>query len=122
MFREHRGVKMHQLRLADRGACLTGRQIERTLLLPYNPHTGSDCAAGDDDAFASASNELRHVGSETANLFLIERVGVRPGQDAGAELEKNTLGFPVHAEFLYKPENESAQRQFNRSSHTGWEE
>ena len=58
------------------------------------------------------ANELRHIGSETAKLFVIECVGARPGENAGAELEENAPGFPVHAELLHKPENESAQRQF----------
>ena len=62
--------------------------------------------------FASATNELRYIGSETLKLFRIERVGARPGENAGAELEDNAPGFSGHAELLHKPENEAAQRQF----------
>ena len=62
-------------------------------------------------SFASATNELRHVGSETAKLFVIKCVGARSSENAGAELEENAPGFPVHAELLHKPENESAQKQ-----------
>ena len=58
------------------------------------------------------ANKLRHIDSETAKLFVIECVGARPGKNAGAELEENAPGFPVHAELLHKPENEAAQRQF----------
>ena len=105
---------MHHLRLTHRGACLSGRQVEWTLLQPDNAHSGCDRATGDDDALASVTNELRHVGSETANLFVIECVGARPCQNAGAELKENAPEFPVHAELLHKPGNESAQKQFPR--------
>ena len=57
---------------------------------------------------------MRHIGGETLKLVVIERVGARLGENAGAELEKNAPGFPVHAELLHKPENESAQKQFPR--------
>jgi hypothetical protein len=100
--------------LAHRGACLSCRQVEWTLLQPDNAHSGGNRAAGDDDALASATNELRHIGSETAKLFVIECVGARSSKNAGAELEKNAPGFPVHAELLHKPETESAQKQFPR--------
>src|SRR5262249_34477349 len=72
MFCEHRGIEMHQLRLTDRGACLPGRQIERTFFEPDNAHSGGNRTAGDDDALAPATNELRHIGSQTAKLFVIE--------------------------------------------------
>src|SRR5439155_132728 len=84
------------------------------ILQSVNAHSGGDRTAGDDDAFASATNELRHIGSETAKLFVIECVGARPSENAGAEFEENAPGFPVHAELLHKPENESAQKQFPR--------
>jgi len=100
--------------LTHGSACLSGRQVQWTLLQPDDAHSGCDRTAGDDDALASATNELRHIGSETAKLLVIERVGARPGKNAGAKLEKNAPGFPVHAELLYKPENESAQKQFLR--------
>ena len=77
MFCEHRGIKMHHFRLTHRGACLSGRQVERTLLQPDNAHSGGDRTAGDDDALASVTNELRHTGSETAKLFVIECVSAR---------------------------------------------
>jgi hypothetical protein len=105
---------MHHLRLAHRRACLSGRQVEWTLLQPDNTHSGGDRTAGDDDAFASATNKLRYISSEAAKLFFIERVGARPGENTGAELEENAPGFPGHAELLHKPENESAQKQFPR--------
>ena len=58
-------------------------------------------------------NELGHIGSETAKLFVIECVGTRSSENAGAELEENAPGFSGHAELLSKSENESAQRQFS---------
>jgi hypothetical protein len=60
---------------------------------------------------ASAANELRHIRSETAKLFVIECVGAWTSENAGAELEKNAPGFPVHAELLNKAENESVQKE-----------
>jgi hypothetical protein len=98
--------------LTHRGACLSRRQIEWTLFEPDNAHSGCDRTTGDDDALASAANELRHISSEAAKLFFIECVGARPSENAGAELEENAPGFPGHAELLHKPENESAQKQF----------
>jgi hypothetical protein len=98
--------------LTHSGACLSGRQVQWTLLQPDNARPGCDRTTRNDDAFASITNELRHIGSETAKLFVIERVGARLGKNAGAELEENAPGFPVHAELLHKPENEAAQRQF----------
>ena len=41
-----------------------------TLLQPDNAHPGGDRTAGDDDALASAANELRHIGGETAQIVL----------------------------------------------------
>jgi len=105
---------MHHLRLTHRGACLSGRQVEWTLLQPDNAHSGGDRTAGDDDAFVSTTNELRYISSETAKLFVIECVRARPSENAGAELEENAPGFPGHGELLHKPENESAQKQFPR--------
>jgi hypothetical protein len=100
--------------LAHRGTCLSGRQVEWTLLQSDNAHSGGNRTARNDDAFASAANELRHIGSETAKLFVIECVGAPPSENAGAKLEQNAPGFPVHAELLHKPENESAQKQFHQ--------
>jgi hypothetical protein len=100
--------------LTHRGACLSGRQVEWTFLQPDNTHSGGNRTAGDDDALASPANELRDIRSETAKLFIIECIGARPSKNAGAELEENAPGFPVHAELLHKPENESAQKQFPR--------
>ena len=114
MFREHRGIKVHQLRLTDGGACLEGRQVQWTFLQPDNTHSGCDRTAGDDDALASVTNESRQIGTETAKLFVIECVGARPGENAGAELEENAPGFSGHAELLSKSENESAQKQFSQ--------
>jgi hypothetical protein len=98
--------------LAYRGARLSGRQLEWTFLQPDNAHSGCDRATGDDDALASVPNELRHVGSETAKLFVIECIGALPSQNAGTELKQNAPGFPGHAELLNKPENQSAQSNF----------
>jgi hypothetical protein len=95
--------------LAHRGACLSGRQVEWTFLQTDNAHSGGDRTAGDDDALASAMNELRHIRSETAKLFVIECVGARSSENAGAELEENASAFRGHAKLLYKLENESAQ-------------
>ena len=64
-------------------------------------------------------NELRHIGSETAKLFVIECVRARPRENAGAELKENAPGFPVHAELLHKPENESAQKELIASGGEG---
>jgi hypothetical protein len=83
---------------------LSGRQVKRTLPQPDNAHSSCDRTAGDYDAFASITNELRHIGGETAKLSFIEGVGARPRENAGAELEENTLGLPVHAKLLHKPE------------------
>ena len=80
-----------------------------TLLQPDYAHSGGDRTAGDDDALASAANELRYLGGETRKLFCVERVGARPSENAGAELEENAPGFSGHAELLSKSENESAQ-------------
>jgi hypothetical protein len=99
--------------LTHRGACLSGRQVQWTLFQSDNAHPGCDRTTGDDDAFASVTNELRHIGSETAKLFVIECVGARPGKNAGAELEENAPGFSGHATLLRKSENESAQKQFS---------
>jgi hypothetical protein len=96
------------------GACLSGCQIEWTLPQPDNTHSGGNRTARDDDALNSATNELRHIGSETAKLFVIEGIGARPGENARAELEENSLRFLVHAESLHKSENQSAQKQFSR--------
>ena len=85
-----------------------------TLLQPDYAHSGGDRTAGDDDALASAANELRYLGGETRKLFCVERVGARPSENAGAELEENAPGFSGHAELLSKSENESAQKQFPR--------
>jgi hypothetical protein len=84
------------------------------LLQPDYAHSGSDRTAGDDDALASAANELRYLGGETRKLFCVERVGARSSENAGAELEKNAPGFSGHAELLSKSEKESAQKQFPR--------
>ena len=67
-----------------------------TLLQPDYAHSGGDRTAGDDDALASAANELRYLGGETRKLFCVERVGARPSENAGAELEENAPGFAVH--------------------------
>jgi hypothetical protein len=61
---------------------------------------------------------LRYIGSETAKLFVIERVGTGSSENAGAELEDNAPGFRVHAELLHKPEKETAQKQFPRFDRT----
>ena len=53
--------------------------------------------ARDDDAFVSAANQLRYFGTETAKLFLVESVGARLGEDAGAEFNNDTLGVRKHA-------------------------
>ena len=105
---------MHQLRLIHRGARLADRQVGWTLLQPDNAHSSGNRTAGDNDALASAVNELRHIRSETAKLFVIECVSARPSENAGAEFEENAPRFHVHAELLHKPENESAQKQFPR--------
>ena len=62
-------------------------------------------------------NELGHIGSETAKLFVIECVGTRSSENAGAELEENAPGLLGHVELLHKPENETAQKQFPRFCH-----
>ena len=71
-----------------------------TLLQPDYAHSGGDRTAGDDDALAFAANELRYLGGETRKLFCVERVGARPSENAGAELEENAPGFSGHAELL----------------------
>jgi hypothetical protein len=96
--------------LTHRGAGLSGRQIEWTFLQPDNTHSSGNRTAGDNDAFASATDELRHIRSETANLFVIKCVGTRPSENAGAELEEDAPGSCVHAKLLHKPENETAQK------------
>jgi len=98
--------------LTDSGACLPCRQVAWTLPEPNNAHSGGDRTAGDDDTFASAANELRHIGSETVKLFVIECIGPGPSENTGPELEENALGFLVHAKLLHKPENERPQKQF----------
>src|SRR6266568_4548873 len=70
--------------------------------------------APSDRLLAFAANELRYLGGETRKLFCVERVGARPSENAGAELEENAPGFSGHAELLSKSENESAQKQFPR--------
>ena len=85
-----------------------------TLPQPDYAHSGGDRTVGDDDALASAANELRYLGGDTRKLFCVERVGARPSENAGAELEENAPGFSGHAELLSKSENESAQKQFPR--------
>ena len=62
-------------------------------------------------------NVLGHIGSETAKLFVIECVGTRSSENAGAELEENAPGLLGHVELLHKPENETAQKQFPRFCH-----
>jgi hypothetical protein len=99
--------------LTHRSACLSRRQVVWTLLQPDYAHSGGDRTAGDDDALASAANQLRYLGGETRKLFCVERVGARPSENAGAELEENAPGFSGHAEQLSKAENESAQKQFS---------
>ena len=71
-----------------------------TLLQPDYAHSGGDRTAGDDDALAFAANELRYLGGETRKLSCVERVGARPSENAGAELEENAPGFSGHAELL----------------------
>jgi hypothetical protein len=61
---------------------------------------------------------LRYLGGETLKLFRIERVGARPSENAGAELEDNAPGFSGHAKLLSKSENEDAQKQFPRKYQT----
>jgi hypothetical protein len=107
--------------LTHRGACLSRRQIQWTLLQPDNAHSGGNRTAGNDDALASAANELRHIGSETAKLFVIECVGARPSENAGAKLEENAPGFLVHAELLHKSAHQSAQKQFPILSERNYE-
>src|SRR5204862_6745989 len=75
-----------------------GRQIQWTHLQPDNAHSGCDRAAGDYYALASTTDELRHIGCETAKLFVIECVGARPSENAGAELDENASGSLVHAQ------------------------
>jgi hypothetical protein len=99
--------------LTYRSACLSCRQVVWTLFQSDYAHPGGDRAAGDDDALASAANELRYLGGEARKLFCVERVGARPSENAGAELEENAPGFSGHAELLSKSENESAQKQFS---------
>ena len=84
-----------------------------TLLQSDYAHPGSDRTAGDDDALASAANELRYLRGQARKLSCVERVGARPSENAGAELEENAPGFSGHAELLSKSENESAQKQFS---------
>jgi hypothetical protein len=84
-----------------------------TLLQADYAHSGGDRTAGDDDALASAVNELRYLGGEARKLSCVERVGARPSENARAELEENAPGFSGHAELLSKSENESAQKQFS---------
>ena len=95
-----------------------------TLLQPDYAHSGGDRTAGDDDALASAANELRYLGGETRKLFCVERVGARPSENAGAELEENAPGFSGHAELLSKSENERAQeylvRRYEHNYFRGW--
>src|SRR5436190_13261034 len=112
MFCEHRGIEMHHLGLTYRSARLSRRQVVWTLLQSDYAHPGGDRTAGDDHALASAANELRYLGGEARKLSCVERVGARPSENAGAELEENAPGFSGHAELLSKPENESAQKQF----------
>ena len=84
-----------------------------TLLQSDYAHPGSDRTAGDDDALASAANELRYLRGQARKLSCVERVGARPSENARAELEENAPGFSGHAELLSKSENESAQKQFS---------
>jgi hypothetical protein len=95
-----------------------------TLLQPDYAHSGGDRTAGDDDALASAVNELRYLGGETRKLFCVERVGAWPSENAGAELEENAPGFSGHARQLSKSENESAQeylvRRYEHNYFRGW--
>lgn len=85
-----------------------------TLLQPDYAHSGGDRTAGDDDALASAVNELRDLAGETRKLFWVERVGARVSENAGAELEENAPAFSGHMELVSKSENERAQKQFPR--------
>ena len=89
-----------------------------TLLQSDYAHSGGDRTAGDNDALASAANELRDLGGETRKLFWVERVGVRPSENAGAELEENAPAFSGHGELLSKSENEREQKQFPRFYYT----
>ena len=98
--------------------CKPRSPVVWTLPQPDYAHSGGDRTVGDDDALASAANELRYLGGETRKLFCVERVGARPSENAGAELEENAPGFSGHAELLSKLENESAQKQFPRKYQT----
>jgi hypothetical protein len=98
--------------LTHRSACLSGRQVVWTLLQPDYAHSGGDRTAGDDDALASAVNELRDLGGETRKLFWVERVGVRTSENAGAKLEENAPAFSGHVELVSKSENTGAQSNY----------
>src|SRR6266480_4114879 len=97
--------------------CKPRSPVVWTLPQPDYAHSGGDRTVGDDDALASAANELRYLGGETRKLFCVERVGARPSENAGAELEENAPGFSGHAELLSKSENESAQKQYPRQKY-----
>jgi hypothetical protein len=45
-------------------------------------------------------------------LLFIEGVRMRPGENAGAELEKYAFGFRIHGELLHNAENKTAQSRF----------
>src|SRR6266550_7697627 len=82
--------------------CKPRSPVVWTLPQPDYAHSGGDRTVGDDDALASAANELRYLGGETRKLFCVERVGARPSENAGAELEENAPRFSGHAELLSK--------------------
>src|SRR5207244_11392892 len=104
--------------------CKPRSPVVWTLPQPDYAHSGGDRTVGDDDALASAANELRYLGGDTRKLFCVERVGARPSENAGAELEENAPGFSGHAELLSKSENENAQeylvRRYEHNYFRGW--
>ena len=59
-----------------------------------------------------------HSAGETRKLFRVERVGARPGENAGAELEENAPGFSGHAELLSKSETK-ARKSISSDGHAG---
>ena len=89
--RKSRLIGAHELRLADRGTGLRGREIVRPHGQGKGAHARRDGAAGDHDALMTGADKRGHLGAQPSELFQIKPGRSRPGENAGTTFEDDAF-------------------------------